>query len=308
VKTLCIVDASTHLTGAALTRLFLLEGHRVVKVENSLRPDPGRNLPEYFSALNEGKEHFLMDWNNPDDLQKWQALLKESDGLVEAFRPETKSNLGLTQKQLHSIQPQLSILSLSAYPDGDSRNSKATHDLNLQAASGVLDLFSGLSPIPLSQSYGSFYGAFLLSEMIRISKETGHGQFRRLSLLESIDQAQWMWARAFQKENLSPQFGQTLMSGKYPCYGIYQTLDRIGVSVAAIEHKFWINFCNALELPLLIPYGKSEGPEAVRVREEIQNRLGSKLWSEWAPRFEASDCCVERVIQYPERWSKDGIQ
>jgi alpha-methylacyl-CoA racemase len=42
--------------------------------------------------------------------------------------------------------------------------------------------------------------------------------------------------------------GTNLLLGRYACYDIYETRDGGWLSVAAIEPKFWANFCRLLDL------------------------------------------------------------
>jgi crotonobetainyl-CoA:carnitine CoA-transferase CaiB-like acyl-CoA transferase len=45
----------------------------------------------------------------------------------------------------------------------------------------------------------------------------------------------------------APKPGETVLTGQYPCYDIYETADGQYVTLAAIEPQFWQTFCEVIE-------------------------------------------------------------
>ena len=97
-----------------------------------------------------------------------------------------------------------------------------------------------------------------------------------------------------------PEFGTTLITGKYPCYNIYHANDGRRFAFAAMEEKFWINLCDILNLNHLAEKRFSEGTEGAQVKQQIQKVLATKNSTEWLPLFMERDCCVELVAEYSE--------
>ena len=44
---------------------------------------------------------------------------------------------------------------------------------------------------------------------------------------------------------LKPQ--EMILTGGFPCYSVYETKDQKYIAVGALEEKFWIRLCEAIE-------------------------------------------------------------
>src|SRR5258708_16306477 len=51
-----------------------------------------------------------------------------------------------------------------------------------------------------------------------------------------------------------PAPGEGWLAGALPCYNVYETGDGRYVTLAALEPKFWEEFCRRVERPDLIPH------------------------------------------------------
>lgn len=84
------------------------------------------------------------------------------------------------------------------------------------------------------------------------------------------------------------------LSGRYPDYAIYATRDGGAVAVAALERKFWMRFCRALDRNDWV-----ERQEDPTLRDEVARCIASEERSSWELRFRSVDACVE-VVRAPE--------
>jgi crotonobetainyl-CoA:carnitine CoA-transferase CaiB-like acyl-CoA transferase len=103
-------------------------------------------------------------------------------------------------------------------------------------------------------------------------------------------------------ERLGDEFapGQTLLTGRYPCYRVYSAWDGRKISVAALEPRYWREFCEAISSPDLVDQAFAQGVAREEAIERIQRILGSKPWSYWQPVFDERPCCVEPLLSYSE--------
>lgn len=105
-----------------------------------------------------------------------------------------------------------------------------------------------------------------------------------------------------------PQSGDTLITGKFPCYSIYAIASGGAISLGALEEKFWITFCDVIKRPDLKPHQFATGAEGkgIRVKNEITKTLSTKTLPAWNEIFAQVDCCVEPVLSTKD--VLDGLQ
>lgn len=296
-----ILDCSTLLPGPFIGKLLALRGARVIKVENPDRPDGARLIGNgYYPELNGEKELVWANLTLPTDREKFRPLVKQAHGLIEGFRPAAKKKLGLDAESLHAINPDLCILSLVGYPEDGSWCDRAGHDLNFQAVTGTLSLFKEMPGLPLADLFAAYDGALGMACALDAAARGGGGRRLVVAMSETLKDAQGIMIRGYRETGELPAHGSTLMSGKFPCYRIYRAADGRGVTVGAIEDKFWVRFCGVLGLPELQPHGYATGPKGAETIALVQKTLGARPWTHWAPLFEAADCCVEPILDYAE--------
>ncbi len=293
-----ILDCSSLLPGPFVGKLLAELGARVIKIESPVRRDPGMKMAggAFYEDLNSLKELVLQDWSTPDGRAQFEALVRNADGLIEAFRPATKRKWGLEPKRLHQLNPKLCIASLRGYPEASPWAERAGHNLNFEAVSGVLTLFKEMPPLPLADLLGAYDAALRLAAALG----TGDGAVISVSLEESLRRVQSGLGLEFRRTGHAPLPGEHLFSGAYPCYRLYRDRDGRRIAVGAIEHKYWIQVLEILGLKELEGDAYARGKEAERVAGLVQEKLGKKPWREWAPVFEAADCCVDGERTYEE--------
>jgi crotonobetainyl-CoA:carnitine CoA-transferase CaiB-like acyl-CoA transferase len=295
-----ILDCSVLLPGPFIGKLLADRGARVLKIENPDRPDPARGMGAAYADLNEHKELVWLNLTRDEDRAKFRALTAAADGLIEGFRPVAKKKLGLDEPSLHAVNPKLCIASLVGYPEDGPWRDRAGHDLNFQAVSGVLTMFNEIPGLPLADLFAAYNGALAMAALLDQAARTGRGARIAVSMSETLTEVQSLWIREFREHGREPRHGTTLMSGKYPCYRIYHARDGRPVAVGAVEDKFWRKTCEILGVTELAPKGYATGEEGRDVAARIQAAFAARDWAEWAPLFDAADCCVEPVRSYLE--------
>jgi len=90
--------------------------------------------------------------------------------------------------------------------------------------------------------------------------------------------------------------GQMLLTGRFPCYGLYRTGDEKYMSLGALEFKFWENFCTTVNRQDL-EKEQFGGPEIVT---EVEQIFASRTRDDWVDRFKDSDACCEPVLSLEE--------
>lgn len=190
------VEVSGHVAGPYAGSLLGDLGCEVIKVELPGEGDThrGRN-PKYegygpsFRALNRNKKSLTLNLKKPDGREILLKLLKTADILLENFRPETRSRLGLDYEDLSRLNPRLIHCSISGYGQSGPYRDKPGFDTIGQALSGMLGLVTDLDNPKVAgfsitdHSTGAFATHGILAALLARAR-TGRGQFVDVSLLQ----------------------------------------------------------------------------------------------------------------------------
>ena len=114
-----VLDFSRVLAGPFATMMLGDFGATVTKVE---RPGGGdetrswgppydeRGEATYFQSVNRNKQSIVLDLQDEGDVRRARELARESDVIVENFRPGVMDRLGLGYEQLRVEQPGADLL------------------------------------------------------------------------------------------------------------------------------------------------------------------------------------------------------
>ncbi len=92
---LTVLDLSRLLPGPFCSLYLAQLGATVIKVEEPGTGDYARLLaPEMFALVNRGKQSVTLDLKNPADVERFKALAKTADVVLESFRPGVLDKLG----------------------------------------------------------------------------------------------------------------------------------------------------------------------------------------------------------------------
>jgi alpha-methylacyl-CoA racemase len=299
-----ILDCSMLLPGPHIGRLLLDQGARDLKIESPTRPDPARTLaPAHYEDLNSGKELVPLELTTPEGQKAFQELVRQADGLIEGYRRATKRKLGLDEASLHAINPNLCIASLVGYPEDSPLKDRPGHNLNFEAVTGVASLFTEMPALPLADLFSAYQAAISLVSAIDAVHRGQKGRRIVTSMTETLREIQSGIVTEYRQTQEVPSPGETLFSGRFPCYRLYRAGDGRRVAVGAIEKKFWEKVCTILGVPDLVNDGYATGEKAVQVVSQVQKAFSSRAWSGssgWSAQFENADCCVDPVLDYSE--------
>ena len=100
-----------------------------------------------------------------------------------------------------------------------------------------------------------------------------------------------------QADGSPPERGWQPLTGRYPSYRVYECGDGAHYSVAALEPKFWREFCAAVGDDDLIPLQFDDSPAAHGRLEEL---FRSRSRADWQQLLADRDVCCEPVLTLDE--------
>ena len=197
---LLVIETAAVLAGPAVGMFLAEAGARVVKVENKRTggdvtrswklpvEDPTSPVSAYFSSVNHGKEHLLMDLKAPRERERFDALLKEADVLITNHLAADAEKLGLSRDRLRTLNPRLIHGHIKGFRDQPER---PAFDVVLQAETGYISMTGSdadhLAKLPIALI--DVLAAHQLKEGILLALlqrgRTGQGAFVEVSLEEA---------------------------------------------------------------------------------------------------------------------------
>ncbi len=150
-----VADFSHVVAGPLATHFLALNGAEVTKIEpprgDALRNytlDPGeRGMAPAFGGINAGKGSVVLDLKSPEGRARAEAIIADSDVVVENFRPGVMARLGLGAEAMSAKYPHLVWCAISGFGQTGPLADVAAMDQIIQSLSGVM-LLSGLPQDP----------------------------------------------------------------------------------------------------------------------------------------------------------------
>jgi crotonobetainyl-CoA:carnitine CoA-transferase CaiB-like acyl-CoA transferase len=252
--------------------------------------------------LNEGKRHIVLDLKQDDGRAVLHRMLEQTDILVEQFRPGVMARLGFAPREILERYPKLIIASITGYGQDGPWAHKAGHDLNYLALAGLLSRSCHKEHTTVHSTFqaadiagGSYYPVTAILGALLKRHKTGLGAHLDISMTEGVI--------PLGLSNTAPALGgkdlsnaeHTVLQGGCAAYAVYRCADGEHLSLAAIEPKFWMQFCTAVERPEWLAWHLQPSRY-----EELSSGLielfSQKPVDEWLRVLAEHDCCVERVI------------
>lgn len=269
-----VVECAMLPTGDQTSRLLGDLGADVIKVE---RPGSGDYLRElgdritpqnsvFHLLCNRNKRSVELDLRRDEGRELFFRLLATADVFVDGFAGNACGDLGIGYDAQRQVKSDIVYCQASGFGSEGPYGQIPVHGYMMGAVAGqeqydvdpngkvtqVLNpqgqYFSGSIDGPLSTA---LYGALTVVAALRHRDRTGQGSFIDAAGADAVLANQcldavnvWNRDRVTDRRNPPPPVGMD--PRLRPKYTWYQTKDEKLVLLAAIEHKFWDNFCVAV--------------------------------------------------------------
>jgi crotonobetainyl-CoA:carnitine CoA-transferase CaiB-like acyl-CoA transferase len=140
-----IVDCSAILSGPLATMILADQGADVIKVEPPglgdllrLSPYVRGGLGAFFVNGNRGKRAISLDLRQPRGREILLDLVRRADVFVQNFRPGAVERLGIAERDLRAVAPDLVYVSISGFGESGPYADRRVYDPVIQALSGSI--------------------------------------------------------------------------------------------------------------------------------------------------------------------------
>lgn len=293
-----VIELGTLISGPFAGRLLGDMGAEVLKIELPTSPDPLRTWGQaeldghrfFWTVHARNKKAVTLDLRTDRGRQLFLELVKQSDVIVENFRPGTLEKWNLGYDVLREHNRGIILVRVSGYGQTGPDAGKAGYASVAEAASGLRHMngFPGGPPPRLALSLGdSLAGMFAaqgaLAALYRRSV-TGEGQVVDTALTESCLAIQESTIPDYDIGGVVRGPSGTRLEGIAPS-NIYQSANGSWVVIAANQDTVFRRLCQAMGRPELATDERFVDHLA---RGRNQDEL-DKLIGDWAAEREPQD-------------------
>lgn len=174
-------------------------GAEVIKVERPGKGEDGRSLGPfmngeslYVPTFNRNKKGVTIQTRSPKGIQLLKDLIRESDVVIENYRPGTIKKMGISYEDLREINPRIILASISGYGQTGPDALKPAFDPIAQAVGGLYAITGTKDSGPLgagtiiSDLTTGIYTAYAILAAILQREKTGKGQYIDISMVDCM--------------------------------------------------------------------------------------------------------------------------
>ncbi|MGH2358618.1 MAG: CaiB/BaiF CoA transferase family protein, partial [Candidatus Limnocylindria bacterium] len=187
-----VIDLTRARSGPTCVRQLAEMGAKVIQVE--ARADAEGDFARDgfdFQNLHRNKRSMTLDLKQPRGVEVLKKLVARADIVVENFRPDVKTRLGIDYDALSAINPRLIYGSISGFGQSGPYRDRPGYDQIAQGLGGLMSItgLPGQGPvrvgIPVADlTAGMFLAHGILAALLE-RERSGRGQWVHTSLLEA---------------------------------------------------------------------------------------------------------------------------
>jgi crotonobetainyl-CoA:carnitine CoA-transferase CaiB-like acyl-CoA transferase len=192
-----VLDLTRVRSGPTAVRQLADWGANVIKIEATDEVDTGKGLggerhgPD-FQNVHRNKRGITLNLKNPDGLAAFKRLVEKADVVVENFRPDVKTRLGIDYPALSAVNPRIVLASISGFGQDGPYAKRPGFDQIAQGMGGLMSVtgLPGQGPvragIPVADLTAGLYTAIGIMVALLERESTGKGRWVHVSLLEAM--------------------------------------------------------------------------------------------------------------------------
>jgi crotonobetainyl-CoA:carnitine CoA-transferase CaiB-like acyl-CoA transferase len=229
-----VVDFSRVLAGPFATMMLADLGAEVTKIEppggDETRhwgpPYDEAGDATYFQAVNRNKRSLVLDLTQAAGLERARELARQSDVVVENFRPGVTERFGLHYEAVRAANPGVIYCSITGFGRGQGATLPG-YDLLIQAVGGLMSITGPPDGEPqkvgvaLVDVLAGLFATVGILAALEYRRDSGEGQRVEVDLLSSLLAGLVNQASAYTVAGVVP----SRMGNQHPSIAPYEPLD-----------------------------------------------------------------------------------
>ena len=271
-----VLDLTRVRAGPTCVRQLADWGAKVIKIEmpeeggSSTQTDFSARHEADFQNLHRNKRSMTLNLKSPDGLEVLRRMVTQADVIVENYRPDVKTRLGIGYDALDAVNPRLIYASISGFGQDGPYQSRPGVDQIAQGMSGLMSITGepGRGPMrvgtALADLSAGVFAAMGILVALHERQRSGRGQWVQTSLLQAqIFMLDFQAARYLMAGEVAAQAGNNHPTGAPT--GVFKTQD--GHVNVAPTPVMWKRFCKAIKRDDLIDH-----PDYATPKDRRKNR------------------------------------
>ena len=252
-----VLELTSTVSGPFASMMLADQGADVIKVEPPGIGDLARfmgtiksGISAMFTVLNRNKKCICLDFKNPDDFEVLKKLIKETDVLIENYRPGIVKKLGIDYDSAVKINPEIIYCSISGYGQSGPYKERKVYDPLIQATVGTATAQSPSNPnffrTIVFDKVTALTAAQSITSALLQKERIGKGQYIPISMMDSALYYSWP----------DMMINQTFLEGGESIgeladyFSVYKTNDGFITIILAASDEIFNPFCEYFKVDL----------------------------------------------------------
>lgn len=294
-----VLDLTRVRSGPTCVRQLADWGANVIKVE--MPPDDsgtegpgGPREGSDFQNLHRNKRSITLNMKDPAGKAALLRMVEKADVVVENFRPDVKTRLGIDYESLKKVNKRIVYGSISGFGQDGPYAGRPGFDQIAQGMGGLMSItgLPGQGPvrvgIPIADLCAGLFCALGILTALHEREVSGEGQWVQTSLLQAqIFMLDFQASRWLQNHEVAKQAGNDHPTS-IPT-GVFKTSDG-HINIATTGTVIWERFCKAMNAEALLENpdyksGKLRSQNRKKLNAEIDTYTEKKSSQEWIDIF-----------------------
>lgn len=322
-----VLDLTNVMAGPFGCYQLALMGADVIKIETPGSGDLARqlgadaglsaiNMGASYLAQNAGKKSVAINLKDPRGKTILKQLVKQSDALVESFRPGVMARLELSAEILRAEHPRLVYCALSGFGQSGPLSQRPAYDQIIQGLSGLMSVTGDEQSAPLrvgfpiSDAVAGLNAAMAVAAGLVAAARTGEGSTIDVSMLDSsIAITAWVVSNYLMAGEVPKPMGNENRTASPS--GAFKTAKGL-LNIAANKQDQWEKCATVIGRSDLIDdprFRKREDRKRNRAELKllVEDALMARTAAEWEILLNDVGVPSGRIVSVPEALSLDQL-
>jgi crotonobetainyl-CoA:carnitine CoA-transferase CaiB-like acyl-CoA transferase len=309
-----VLDLTGVVSGPFATMFLADQGADVLKIEpvggditrrSRATIDKSGEFSALFISSNRGKRSLAIDVKSEAGREVLAKLVRDTDVLVQNFRPGTMERLGLGADELRARHPRLIYVSISGVGETGPYVKKRVYDPIIQGLSGFADIQS--QPVTnrpqmirtiVCDKTTAVMTAQAVAAALYAREKTGQGDHIKVAMLDAM--IAYLWPEGMMQYTVVGAEATAGDPNDRPDL-VFKTSDGY-ITCGTISDSEWQGFCRATGDPALAADARFATPSARSVNatariNKMQEYIGQHTTAEWLERLDAADVPCAPILR-----------